>query len=200
MFTMNKLAYGFFEQLSDHDRAHCLRVEKLSKIIANSITQECINDEALSIAARFHDVGKILVPKCILNKPEALNSEERQEIMNHSIYSARFLTMSGLNDSIVKFALLHHENFDGTGYPFGISGLDIPIESRIIRVADVFDALSSERVYKKRIGNLACLAQMAHEIHKFDPRIVEVLAQHITDDAYLLRTKDLNHTVKGDII
>lgn len=181
-----KSIYDYFDLLSDNDRAHCHRVEKLSCKIAKYLDGECINKEALCIGARFHDVGKILVPKCILNKPEKLTSEERQQIMSHSVYSAQFLSLSGFEDQVAKLVLLHHENFDGSGYPLGISGLDIPIEARIIRVADVFDALSSERVYKKKIAQKACLEQIGHEIHKFDPHLVDILARHIIGDAYRL--------------
>lgn len=175
--------YCYFDKLSESDQAHCLRVEALSITIGKSVKNESVNFECLKIAARFHDVGKILIPNCILNKPQKLNNEERQLIMGHSIYSARFLELSGFESQVSNFALLHHENFDGSGYPLGIVGTDIPIEARIIRVADVFDALRSERVYKKTIGNMACLEQMENEIHKFDPYIMEILSEHITCDS-----------------
>lgn len=176
--------YSYFNQLSDNDQAHCLRVEKLSVTLAKNLGQKGVNFEALSLAARFHDVGKILVPNCILNKPQKLNEAERQQIMSHPIYSSRFLTLSGFGTKVTKFALLHHENFDGSGYPFGLVGEDIPLEARIIRVADVYDALSSERVYKKAISCKGCLEQMEMEIHKFDFQVMEVLASHVHSEAY----------------
>lgn len=155
-----KLIQHYFNQLSIGDQEHCYRVEELSLKIAKELKDESINFEDLKLAARYHDVGKIKIPKRILEKPGALTHEERQHIMVHSKFSSQLLEQTGHGKDVVKFVMLHHENFDGSGYPFGLKGAQIPIEARIIRVADVFDALSSVRSYKSDFPTFECLKIM----------------------------------------
>lgn len=174
----------YFRMLSDEDQKHCLRVEELSVKIALELKETPIDLENLRIAARYHDVGKVKIPKKILHKKTALSKEERAIIMVHSKYSSQILEYTGFNKSVVRFAMLHHENFDGTGYPFGLVGEQIPIESRIIRVADVYDALHSARQYKHALQIEICFKVMKNEADFFDESVFQQLQCIIGSNSY----------------
>ncbi len=165
----------YFSQLSYAEQAHCLRVRDLSIRLgqAMNLPKEKFHD--LAQAAAFHDVGKIKIPKRILEKPGKLTDEERTIIMVHSKYSSQILEQTGHSKAVIQFAMLHHENFDGTGYPFGYSDLHIPLESRIIRVADAFDALHSKRSYKEALPIDICLGIMRGDEVLFDRMILKHL-------------------------
>lgn len=130
--------------------AHVLRVARASREIAEELgmnTQFCRD---VYLAAPMHDVGKIAVPDAILRKPGLLTPEERREMETHSEVGANILagSESRLIRLAAEIAATHHERWDGSGYPRGLSGTNIPISGRIVAVADVFDALISERPYK----------------------------------------------------
>jgi putative two-component system response regulator len=106
--------------------------------------------ELIRIASPMHDVGKIGIPDRILLKPGRLTEDERRVMEAHTEMGHRILAGSGVEllDLAAKMALTHHERIDGTGYPAGAAGEEIPIEGRICAIADVFDALTSDRVYR----------------------------------------------------
>lgn len=138
--------------------------------------------DAVVSSARLHDVGKISVPDCILNKPGKLTDEEFAVIKKHAVEGGKIIEkiMAESREHTFLFhaelfALCHHEKWDGTGYPYAIDGLKIPLEGRIMAIVDVYDALVSERPYKKPFSH-----ETAIEIIKegsgshFDPNIVDV--------------------------
>ena len=102
-------------------------------------------------AAPMHDVGKIGIPDAILRKPGKLDADEWQVMQTHAAIGGRIIGQhsSGLLKMAHDIAVSHHEKWDGSGYPAGLAGTDIPLEGRIVAIADVFDALTSERPYKK---------------------------------------------------
>ncbi len=121
--------------------------------------------------APLHDIGKVVVPDSILLKPGRLTEEEFEVMKNHTLEGARLLDLviehHGLDQMqdvqmLKNMVLYHHEKMDGSGYPFGLKGADIPIEARIVAVADVFDALTSERPYKPAWS----MGKALHEIHR----------------------------------
>ena len=123
-------------------------------------------------AATMHDVGKIAVPDSILLKPGPLTDEERAVMQTHAEVGQRMLSGTGIEliDQAAEIALTHHERFDGGGYPSGLSGEAIPICGRIAAAADVFDALTSDRVYRPAFTHDQALAMMRAESGtQFDP-------------------------------
>lgn len=104
----------------------------------------------ITTAALFHDVGKCLLPDEILKKPGRLTTAEFRQVMKHPTYSARLLQNS-FGPRVAEIARSHHERLDGSGYPFGLSGNEISLEGRIIAVADSFDAMTSNRVYRNSV-------------------------------------------------
>ena len=131
--------------------------------------------EEIAIGAHLHDVGKYLVSAAVLLKPESLNEEEFSLVSLHPIYGANILSrFRGLTDRIRRMALHHHEHWDGTGYPDGLSGTTIPIEARIIALADVYTSLRARRSYKQTMTKRAALETLKEMAgQKLDPYMTE---------------------------
>ena len=129
---------------------HIERVSRYSAVLAEQLGLEQARCELLRLASPLHDIGKIAIPDRILLKPGALTPEERQHMEAHAELGYGMLADSDreLLELAALVALTHHERFDGTGYPRGLAGDEIPLEGRIVAVADVFDALTSDRVYR----------------------------------------------------
>lgn len=129
---------------------HIERVANIAELIAEGLGLDRIQRRNIYLAAPLHDIGKIGIPDAILQKPGKLEPHEIAQMREHVPIGVAILRNSSAQLSRVATAIIggHHEKWDGTGYPNGISGTDIPIEARIVAVADVFDALSSPRPYK----------------------------------------------------
>ena len=138
-------------EFRDEDTAlHIKRMSKYSEIIARNMGFDDEKVENILFTSPMHDIGKLGVPDSILLKPGKLNDEEWIEMKNHTVYGAKIL--HGSRHRLIKraevIAISHHEKWNGSGYPYGLAGDDIPVEGRIVALADVFDALSSKRCYK----------------------------------------------------
>lgn len=156
---------------------HVIRMSLFSQLIARAAGfSEDYADDLLN-AAPMHDIGKIGIPDAVLLKPGRLDQDEWQIMRQHAEIGARIIGEDGsrLLRMARDIALYHHEKWDGSGYPYGLSGTDIPTEARIVALADVFDALTSERPYKKAwsIDDASALIREESGRH-FDPELVEV--------------------------
>ena len=127
---------------------HSRRVREIAVRIGNEIGLSRDELDILSHAALFHDIGKIAVPDAILMKPADLSQSERAVMQIHSEEGAEIVSRLGFLADAVPAIRHHHENFDGTGYPAGIAGMEIPLGARIIHVADALDAMMNARVYR----------------------------------------------------
>ncbi|MHB1237120.1 MAG: response regulator [Gallionella sp.] len=161
---------------------HILRMAKYSRLIAEQLGLDQDNCDLIELAAPMHDIGKIGIPDHILQKPGKLDPEELAIMRTHPLIGFKIL-----QDSPSKYlmlgatiALSHHEKYDGSGYPHGTKGIDIPLEARIVAVADVYDALTSNRPYKKAWSNGDSLAYLTANSGKhFDPACVDAfIAQY----------------------
>jgi putative two-component system response regulator len=185
-------------ELRDNDTGnHVIRVGQYAGIIAKGMQLPDWFVRDIEMAAQLHDVGKIAIPDAILLKPGKLEPEEFETIQNHvkfgyqiiqphSMRDARLMRThvdlgsamlrngSGLTRLAASIAQTHHERFDGTGYPLGLAGDDIPLEGRITAVADVFDALSAERPYKRALPRQKCfeILEEGRGTH-FDPAVLD---------------------------
>ncbi|WOH37578.1 response regulator [Thalassotalea fonticola] len=154
---------------------HVIRMSCYAKFLAVEINANSEWAELLSNAAPMHDIGKIGIPDHILLKPEKLNDEEWLEMQRHVEYGVEIL---GNHDSpllslAVEVCAYHHEKFDGSGYPNQLKGKDIPLSARIVAIADVFDALTSERPYKKAWSIEQAFAFIDEQSGKhFDPDLI----------------------------
>jgi putative two-component system response regulator len=145
--------------------------------------------QLLRAAAPMHDVGKIGTPAKLLRKAGPLDENERAEMERHTVvgYEIFAAFKSDLGRLAGVIALTHHERYDGSGYPKGLVGEEIPLEGRITAVADVFDALLSDRSYRPAMSVDQAVAVIKHgRGSQFDPGIVDVLLEHI-EDALLIR-------------
>lgn len=169
------------EYREDPTGQHPLRVGRLSADLAAALGLPADRIDLLRLASPLHDVGKIAVPDDILLKPGLLTTEEFEVMRQHAVVGGRILAggRSPLFLMAEQIALTHHENWDGTGYPDGLPGEDIPLVGRVVAVADVFDAMTHARTYKPAWG----VARAVEEIRtqsgrKFDPAVVAALLAH----------------------
>lgn len=186
-FTLGEIA----ETRSKETGNHVKRVGEISKILALHSGFSENEAELLKMSASMHDVGKMAISDLILNKPGELTVEEFEVMKTHAIIGYDML--KSVNKKIIQSAAIiakeHHENYDGSGYPYGLVGEDIQIESRIVAIADVFDALGNRRAYKEPWPIEDILNYMREQIGiKFDIKLMEVFFQHI-DELLVVREK-----------
>lgn len=161
------------------DIRHGVRVAEMSVLIAKKLGRNEKVLEDIYIAGLFHDIGKAYIDKNILNKPGKLTEDEREVIKKHVVYSSSEVLKMGYSSEISNIILYHHEDYDGGGYPNGIKGEQIPIDSRILKVSDVFDALTSNRVYRGKLGYAEAVNVMLREQSKYDPNVLKVIIEYI---------------------
>jgi putative two-component system response regulator len=162
---------------SEETGAHIRRVADFSAMLAHRADVRLWSEDEICLAAMLHDVGKIGVPDSILMKPGPLDSQERQIIERHSLLGNRML-VDGRSPVLMlgaQIALAHHERWDGTGYPNRLSEDEIPIAGRIAAIGDVFDALTSNRVYRRAMSVGDAVGLMRTEAgHHFDPHLLNL--------------------------
>ena len=157
-----------------YTRGHCDRVVDSSLAIGRRVglTMEALTH--LGHGAMLHDCGKIGVPEATLNFPGQLDNEQLEVIRQHPGWGADIAHTAGLHQSAVNVILYHHEHYNGGGYPTGLAGEDIPQEARIVAVADVYDALTSDRPYRKALPPEAALREfISMSGTVLDPHLVE---------------------------
>ncbi|MHB1809012.1 MAG: HD-GYP domain-containing protein [Solirubrobacteraceae bacterium] len=163
--------------------AHIERIGRFSALLAERLHLDRDFCERLSHAAPLHDVGKVAIPDAILLKPGPLTPQERAIVETHTEEGHRLLrgSSSSILDLAATIALSHHEKWDGGGYPRGLSGETIPIEGRIVAIADVFDALTSDRVYRKAFSVEEAVTMMsAQRGRHFDPTLLDAFFEVLT--------------------
>ncbi len=161
---------------------HSKRVAIYSKQIAERYGMDDKQCRDIEWAAQMHDIGKIGIPDAILNKPARLTDEEYAIMKSHTSRGAEILKDFTLLDNVIEGAEFHHERYDGRGYPKGLSGDDIPLYARIIGVADAFDAMTANRIYRKQMDFSYVLGEMERgRGTQFDPEFVDILLELIRD-------------------
>ena len=161
---------------------HSKRVAIYSKQIAERYGMDDKQCRDIEWAAQMHDIGKIGIPDAILNKPARLTDEEYAIMKSHTSRGAEILKDFTLLDNVIEGAEFHHERYDGRGYPKGLSGENIPLYARIIGVADAFDAMTANRIYRKQMDFSYVLGEMERgRGTQFDPEFVDILLELIRD-------------------
>lgn len=189
-YTIEALARAC-EAAEEDTGAHITRVNRYAGALAANMGLSLDLVEEISFAAQMHDVGKIKVPNAILLKEGPLDDDENRVMQLHPVYGERILGDSPRLRIAREIAISHHENWDGSGYPFGLAGDKIPLSGRIVKLADVYDALRSRRSYKNALSHQEVLtifkegdARVVPAKH-FDPEVlatffnIEQLFAHI---------------------
>ena len=161
---------------------HSFRVSEYSVAIARKLGYSEEKCENLRQMALLHDIGKIGIPDAILNKPGKLTDEEYEIMKSHVIKGGEILKDFTMIDSVDVGALYHHEKYDGTGYCQGLKGEEIPLDARIIGIADAFDAMTANRVYRNQLDIDVVIAELKRFSGiQFDPALVDILLSLIED-------------------
>jgi putative nucleotidyltransferase with HDIG domain len=140
---------------------HAERVQRYALALAREIriTDDCMLD-ALETAALLHDVGKLGIPDRLLNKPGPLTPEEYATVKQHATIGAELLSAVPFNGPLALIVRHHHENWDGSGYPDSLSGEDIPLGARLLSIVDCYDALTSDRPYRRAMSHDRAIAMI----------------------------------------
>jgi putative nucleotidyltransferase with HDIG domain len=162
-----------------YTRGHCQRVAESSVAVAGILGLTKAVQKEVRWGGWLHDCGKVGVPEKVLNFPGKLSEEDMGFIHKHPEWGASVVSEAGLSQYVVNIVLYHHEYFGGGGYPIGLQGEGIPIEARIVAVSDVFDALSTDRPYRKGFS-LDKVRQIMYEMSgvELDPELVETYFAH----------------------
>ena len=176
---------------------HVQRMSLYCTLLARKLGMDEEHCKGIRLAASMHDIGKLAIPDTILLKPAGLTEPEFQTMMTHAEIGHRLLT--GSSSKLVQLAAdiaqTHHEKFDGTGYPKGLAAKDIPLEGRIAAVADVFDALTSERCYKSSYSVERAIGVMEDSHGHFDPNLIQLFLRSI-DEVLAIRDTYPDHQSK----
>jgi len=185
MRELKQLA-GIFSRIVDakspFTAEHSLGVSRLSRFMAERMGVSPENCDKIEIAGLLHDLGKLRIPDDVLDKPGALNAEERLTINTHSYETFQILHQIDGFEEVTRWAVYHHEELDGGGYPFGIHSRELPLEARILRVADIFQAMVQDRPYRRGLSADAALAFMNDLARqgRIESKIVSALADDMS--------------------
>ncbi len=175
MRTIEALALAI-EAKDDATHDHLRRVRTYVEEIGKDLRLPAVELEALRAAALLHDIGKLAVPEHILSKPGKMTAEEFEKMKIHPIVGAEILECVGFPCPVAPIVEAHHEKWDGTGYPFGLRGEEIPVGARILAAVDALDALASDRQYRRALPLDEAMAEVTELSGKsFDPRVVAAL-------------------------
>ena len=182
---------------------HSVRVSEYSVMIAKELGYSEEQCENLRKIAILHDIGKIGIPDSVLNKPAKLTDEEYSIMKSHVIRGAEILRNFTMIENVADGALYHHERYDGRGYANGLKGEEIPLNARIIGIADAFDAMTANRVYRKKLDFDFVIEELKKgRGTQFDPKLVDIMLKLIengTVDVEQIYGKKLSEEYANEI-
>lgn len=179
--SLLKLCASFIDTRDEYTKMHSSHVGLYSRKIAAEMGFDDDFQKNIYYMGMMHDVGKVLIPKEILCKTGKLDDEEWTEMKRHTVYGGDILQSFNVVKGIRDAALHHHERYDGTGYPDGLKGEEIPIHARIIAVADAYDAMHTNRSYRQHLSDDVILSELKKNIGiQFDPEAAEAMLRLLT--------------------
>ena len=172
--TLRSIAQAI-ELKDPYTRGHCDRVAAYALRIAEALRLPEETRRAIKHGSWLHDCGKIGVPEAILNHPGKLSEPDFEVVKKHPGWGAEVGRQANLSEEVINIILHHHERFDGRGYPTGAKGTEIPLEARIVAVADIFDAMTADRPYAKGYGHAEAMRVMGVlRGAALDPQLVDI--------------------------
>lgn len=175
------LTLSRLRSIDDYTYEHSVNVSVLSLMVGIDMNLDKETLKKLGIGAILHDIGKIGISEDILKKPTRLTNAEYDEIRRHTDFGYEILMGTNVSEEAAQIALHHHEKFDGSGYNAKLKGKNIPMFSRIVAVADVYDAMSNDRIYKKRMPPDRVYKEIARLANShFDSEIMERFVKHLS--------------------
>jgi len=179
--TVTMLA-NVIEARDKYTRGHVERVKNYALILARRLNWSQALMQNLEFGALLHDIGKILVPRHVLNKASTLTAEEWAILREHPRTGANMLTGLDHLQGALPYVLYHHERWDGTGYPTGLAGMAVPLEGRLLAIADTYDAMTSDRAYRGALSKDEALDEIGRRAGtQFDPELVPVFLTLFTE-------------------
>jgi putative nucleotidyltransferase with HDIG domain len=180
--------YALVDAIEARDRetaGHVARVENTTRIICCHLGMDIMEATTIGRASVLHDVGKIHTPDRILEKLGALSEAERLEMQRHTVIGAELLSKRKICARASLIARWHHENWDGSGYPDKLSGAGILLDARVVHLADVYDALATDRPYKKAWSRPEIIDYIGKQSGKeFDPRIASIFLEMLASGTF----------------
>jgi HD-GYP domain-containing protein (c-di-GMP phosphodiesterase class II) len=170
---VNGIIDGRYPDLGGHQQRMRKNTVSFAKLIGLSLEES----EFLAIGAGMHDIGKLHISDYIINKPSQLTTSEFLLIQQHTEIGCKLLSPLNLDSRITDIVLYHHENYDGSGYPEGLSGDDIPLLARAVRILDSYDALTMSRPYHKGVTAEEALLIMRRDSQQYDPRLLKLFGE-----------------------
>lgn len=193
----NKTSHSIFEVLDcirgndDETFVHSINVALICKVIGEWLGYNGNQTKQLITAGMLHDIGKVKIPLNILTKPGRLTAQEYQIVKCHTVFGYEILKEQPIDEHVKNTALMHHERYDGSGYPYGIKGREIDEIARIVAIADVYDAMTAKRVYRDKMSPFDVIEYFEKEISHYDPEILLLFLQR-TAQSYVSNTVLLN--------
>ena len=187
-------------KITDSTYAHSLNVSLISRMIGMWQDYNADDLETLTLGGLLHDIGKSKIPPEIINKPGRLTPEEYELVKKHSEYGYELLKNQNVSVRIKKIALTHHERCDGSGYPIGLIGDDIDDFANIVAIADVYDAMTADRCYRRGVCPFEVIATFEREgLGKYKPQFITSFLEHIAN-TYINNDVMLSNGMTGKIV
>jgi len=177
-----KAIINTLHEKNKREEQHLFRVSALCLGMGNALGLQEYENEELKLVGLLHDIGKIAIDENVLNKPGKLTEDEWIEIKRHPEIGYRILSTVNDMSDMASYVLYHHERWDGNGYPKGLKKDEIPFVSRIISIADAYDAMTSERSYRSALTEEVAIAQLRKNAGiQFDPGLVSIFIEKVLD-------------------
>lgn len=187
------------EGYDDLTYIHSVNVALICRVIGMWMGYSSEECDVLTICGLFHDIGKVMIPKEVITKPERLTATEYAIVQTHTIHGYNLLKDMDLDERIKLAALQHHEKCDGRGYPSRLRYNEIDSFSRIVSIADVYDAMTSNRIYRKGICPFEVISLFEDNIDAYDPKVLFVFLERIAN-SYVNTEVILNGDMEGKIV
>ena len=179
---------------------HSVNVSLIAGCFAKWLELGEESERMLTLAGLLHDIGKTVIPREIILKPDSLTAEEYKTVKTHTLRGYELLKDKNIDDRIKMAALQHHERADGSGYPFGKSGEQIESFAMIIAIADVYDAMTSDRIYRPRVCPFDVVKMLQNDdAHKYNPKFLIPLREQITQ-VFINHNVRLSNNQVGKIV